>query len=129
MSNKSLHPFTRFAQAVARTAGHPASFGMAIGFLGAWVIFGPVLKVHPAWMDFFGVTTGVFTFLMVFLIQNTQNRDTEALHLKLDELLRVTKGARQDLIDAEDLEEKDLDAIKSQYDQIGEDARHSQIKP
>lgn len=126
MSGKKLHPFTRFAQEVARRAGHPVSFAVAIGFLVGWLVFGPLLDYHPAWLNVFGITTGVFTFLMVFLIQNTQNRDTEALHLKLDELLRVTKGARKDLIDSEDLEEEELDAIKKEYDHIAEEARHQQ---
>lgn len=123
MSKQPVHPFTRFAQEVARRAGHPVAFGAALGFLAAWMIFGPLLDYHPAWLNFFGITTGIFTFLMVFLIQNTQNRDTEALHLKLDELLRATKGARQDLIDSEDLEEEELDAIKEEYDEMAEEAR------
>lgn len=108
---------------VARRAGHPTAFGVALGFLLAWMVFGPLLDYHPVWLDFFGIATGIFTFLMVFLIQNTQNRDTEALHLKLDELLRVTKGARKDLIDSEDMEEEELDAIKAEYDAIAQEAR------
>jgi len=118
MSRQPVHPFTRFAQEVARRAGHPVSFGAALGFLAAWMIFGPLLDYHPVWLDFFGITTGIFTFLMVFLIQNTQNRDTEALHLKLDELLRVTKGANKQLIDSEDLEEEELDEIKAKYERL-----------
>ncbi len=124
MSRKPLHPFTKFAQEVARRAGHPVTFGVALGFLAGWLIFGPLLDYHPVWLDFFGITTGIFTFLMVFLIQNTQNRDTEALHLKLDELLRVTKGTRKELMDAEDMEEEELDAIKEEYDHMADDERN-----
>lgn len=128
MSRKPLHPFTKFAQEVARRAGHPVTFGVALGFLAGWLIFGPLLDYHPAWLDFFGITTGIFTFLMVFLIQNTQNRDTEALHLKLDELLRVTQGARKELMDAEDLEEEELDAIKQEYDEMADRERDGRPK-
>lgn len=115
MSKQPVHPFTKFAQEVARRAGHPVSFGVALGFLTAWMIFGPLLDYHPVWKDLFGIITGIFTFLMVFLIQNTQNRDTEALHLKLDELIRVTKNASNDLINIEDLDEEELDAIKAKF--------------
>ncbi len=129
MTKKHPHFFSRFAEAVARRAGHPMAFGTALGFLAAWMIFGPLLNFHPAWMDFFGVATGIFTFLMVFLIQNTQNRDTEALHLKLDELLRATKNARVDLIGAEDLDEEDLDALKARYEDLAARiARHHRRK-
>jgi len=128
MSRQPVHPFTRFAQEVARRAGHPVAFGAALGFLAAWMIFGPLLDYHPVWLDFFGITTGIFTFLMVFLIQNTQNRDTEALHLKLDELLRVTKGARKELIDSEDLDEDELDEIKAKYDRLIENTHENARK-
>jgi len=122
MTENKNHKFTRFAQEVARRAGHPMTFGVALGFLIAWLILGPLVDYHALWIDFIGVFTGVFTFLMVFLIQNTQNRDTEAIHLKLDELIRVTKGTRKSLIGAEDYEEADLDALKVEYDALAKAA-------
>jgi len=129
MSSKKAHVFNRFAQEVARRAGHPMTFGAAIGFLAAWMIFGPLLNYHPVWLDFLGIATGIFTFLMVFVIQNTQNRDTEALHLKLDELLRVTRGARKELVSSEDLEEEELDSIKTEYDHLAEKYRKRRKRP
>lgn len=123
MPRKPASRFARFAQSVAIHAGRPVAFGFAAGFLIAWLIVGPLMEYHPLWERLFGFVTGVVTFLMVFLIQNTQNRDTEAIHIKLDELLRATKGARIDLLDSEDLDEEDLDKIREFYEDLADKAR------
>ncbi len=122
MPRKPSSRFTRFAQSVAVHAGRPIAFGFAAGFLIAWLVVGPLMEYHPLWQQLFGFVTGVITFLMVFLIQNTQNRDTEAIHLKLDELLRVTKGARRDLLDAEDLDDEELDRLHEEYEELADEA-------
>ncbi len=120
---KNTH-FTRLAQYVARHSGQPIAFGFAAGFLICWIVTGPIFSYHTVWQEILGIVTSIITFLMVFLIQNTQNRDTEALHLKLDELLRVTKGAREDILDSEDMEEEELDAIRAEYERLAEEARN-----
>ncbi|HWL52274.1 MAG TPA: low affinity iron permease family protein [Chthoniobacteraceae bacterium] len=128
MPRKPSSRFTRFAQSVAVHAGRPIAFGFAAGFLIAWLVVGPLMEYHPLWQQLFGFVTGVITFLMVFLIQNTQNRDTEAIHIKLDELLRATKGARIDLSDAEDLDDEELDRLHAYYEELADKARQRRKK-
>ena len=112
--------FTRFAGRVARIAGHSITFGCALGILLLWGVTGPIFHFNDTWQLVINTATTIVTFLMVFLIQNTQNRDSEALHLKLDELLRATKGAHTTLMELEDASQDELDDIKRQFSSIAE---------
>ena len=120
---KSGFSFTRFAKITSKATGRPLAFMLAVGVVLAWVITGPIFNFSDTWQLVINTATTVVTFLMVFLIQNTQNRDTEALQVKLDELLRVTKGAHVALLDLENLSDKELDEIQDSYIKLAEDAR------
>lgn len=116
-------PFHRFAQWTARTAGHPATFGLAALLILVWVVTGPVFDFSDTWQLVVNTATTIVTFLMVFLIQNTQNRDSEAMQLKLDELIRATEGAHNALLDLEELTDRELDRIKTRYVALARTAR------
>lgn len=115
--------FGRFAKLVARLTGRPAAFGLAVAVVLAWIVTGPLFHFSDTWQLVINTGTTIATFLMVFLIQNTQNRDAEAVQVKLDELLRATKGAHNALLDLEELEERELDMIRSRYARLAEEAR------
>jgi low affinity Fe/Cu permease len=115
--------FVRFAKRTSRTVGHPVAFALALCVIVAWVVTGPIFGFSDTWQLVINTGTTIVTFLIVFLIQNTQNRDTEALHLKLDELIRSTKGAHNAVLDLEELSEEELDRIKRHYERLAEDAR------
>ena len=108
------HFFSRFAQWMARQSGRASTFVIALVLLIVWAITGPLFHWSDTWQLIINTGTTIVTFLMVFLIQNTQNRDTEALHLKLDELIRASKGARDFIMDLEDKSEDQLDAVKAE---------------
>lgn len=107
--------FTRFAKRTASIAGRPLTFAAAVGVLIVWGVTGPVFGFSDTWQLIINTGTTIVTFLMVFLLQNTQNRDSEALQIKLDELIRSVKTARNEMMDLEDLDEEELDKIKEQY--------------
>src|SRR5262249_9071129 len=107
--------FLKFARASARWTGRPIAFAFAVLFILAWVITGPIFHFSDTWQLVINTATTIVTFLMVFLIQNTQNRDSEAVQLKLDELLRSTRGAHNALLEIEELSEDELDVIKDCY--------------
>lgn len=115
--------FTRFAKATSKVTGRPAAFSIAVGCLLVWAFSGPLFGFSDTWQLVINTGTTIVTFLMVFLIQNTQNRDSEALHVKLDELIRATRGAHNALLDLEELEEKELDKIRADYEHLAEKAR------
>ena len=115
--------FTRLARDTARLSGRPVTFILAAGVILAWLLTGPLFHYSDTWQLVINTATTIITFLMVFLIQNTQNRDTEALQVKLDELLRAHAGAHNALMDLEELEEKELDAIRAGYVQLAATAR------
>jgi low affinity Fe/Cu permease len=115
--------FTRFAKATSRVAGQPIAFIVAAGTVLAWIVTGPIFRFGDSWQLVINTATTIVTFLMVFLIQNTQNRDSEAVQVKLDELLRVTKGAHIALLDLEELEEHELNHIRAGYEELAEKAR------
>ena len=103
--------------------GRPVAFWLAIGLLVAWGISGPLFGFTDTWQLMINTTTTIITFLMVFLIQATQNRDSEAIQVKLDELIRATEGAHTALLDLEELEEGELDRIHRDYEALAKHAR------
>jgi low affinity Fe/Cu permease len=115
--------FTRFAKHTSRAAGHPASFGAAVAIVVFWAVSGPLFGFSDTWQLVINTGTTIVTFLMVFLIQNTQNRDSEAIQIKLDELIRSMEGAHLALLDLEELDAKDLDRICNDYRKLAERAR------
>ena len=112
--------FSRFAQKLASWTGHPGTFFIAFGLVLAWGISGPVFHFSDPWQLVINTSTTIVTFLMVFLIQNTQNRDTDELHIKIDELLRATKRAHNALLGLDDLDEKQLHELRKRYQHLGE---------
>lgn len=117
------HAFDRFAKAAARFSGRPAAFTLAAGTVAAWVITGPIFGFSDSWQLVINTATTVVTFLMVFLIQNTQSRDTEAMQIKLDELIRVTEAASNALLDLEELDERTLDEYRAGYEALARQSR------
>ena len=115
--------FSRFAKTVAHRAGRPASFGIAAAVVLAWGLSGPLFGFSDTWQLVINTGTTIVTFLMVFLIQNTQNRDSEAMQVKLDELIRATHGAHNSLLNLEELEEEDLEQIRARYEALARGAR------
>jgi len=115
--------FTRFAKGTARAAGKPVAFGAAVALVVGWALLGPVFHFSDTWQLVINTGTTIVTFLMVFLIQNTQNRDSEAIQLKLDELIRALRGAHNAVLDLEELEDTDLDQIRANYGKLAKRAR------
>jgi low affinity Fe/Cu permease len=111
--------FRRFATSAAGIAGSIWAFILAIGVIVVWLITGPVFRFSDTWQLLINTGTTIVTFLMVFLIQNTQNRDTRALHAKLDELIVHMVGADNKLVTAEDLSEEQLNALKLHFEKLG----------
>lgn len=120
--------FTCIAQKIATWAGHPATFICAATAVIVWAACGPLFGYSDTWQLVINTSTTIITFLMVFLIQNTQNRDTHALQMKLDELIRTQKGANIELLDLEELEEHELDKLHRKYEKMAEDARTKRRK-
>jgi low affinity Fe/Cu permease len=120
---RSVSRFSRFAKTMARVSGGSWAFGLAAGVVVAWSVTGPLFAYSDAWQLSINTGTTIVTFLMVFLIQNTQNRDAEAVQVKLDELIRVTQGAHNALLDLEELEEHELAKIRARYQSLAEQAR------
>jgi low affinity Fe/Cu permease len=115
--------FTRFAKATARASGQPATFGLAVLVIVVWAVTGPLFHFSDTWQLVINTGTTVITFLMVFLIQNTQNRDSIAMQIKLDELLRALKGAETAMADLEDLTDAELAAFQAHYAELAAEAR------
>ena len=115
--------FSRFANWTARTAGHPGAFGLAVLVVVAWLATGPIFGYSDTWQLVINTGTTIVTFLMVFLIQNTQNRDSHAMQLKLDEIIRSLEGAHNALLDIEELGDTELDRIRSRYMELARKAR------
>lgn len=112
--------FAKVSQQLALWAGSPRTFLLAIVLIVAWALTGPLFDFNDTWQLIVNTSTTIITFLMVFLIQNTQNRDTDILHLKIDELLRVTKDAQNAMLGLEALDLKQLEALRKQYRSLGE---------
>lgn len=114
--------FTHLASATAKAVGSPVSFAAAIGVVLAWAVTGPIFHFSDTWQLVINTGTTVVTFLMVFLIQHSQNRDSTALQLKLDEIIRSLSGAHNSLIDLEELTDRQLADLQEQYQKLGEEA-------
>jgi len=115
--------FSSFSKAVARGTGHPLAFWTAFAVIVAWLVSGPYFGFSDTWQLVINTGTTIVTFLMVFLIQNTQNRDSEAIHVKLDELIRAMTGAHNALLDLEELEDQELDRVRREYGRLARAAR------
>ena len=122
---KSKSWFTRFSTVAARPTGRPATFMLAVVIVLVWGITGPLFGFSDTWQLVINTGTTIVTFLMVFLIQNTQNRDSEAMHVKMDELIRALEGAHNALLDLEELDDEELDKVRLRYRKIAEKARAS----
>ena len=120
---RKLGWFTRVAKAASRFTGRPLCFALAVGVVLLWAITGPLFKFSNTWQLVINTGTTIVTFLMVFLIQASQNRDTQALQIKLDELIRATEGAHNKLLDLEELEEADLIDFTTRYQALAKSAR------
>jgi low affinity Fe/Cu permease len=128
MTEKKTHLFTRFAKWTSHYTGKPATFISAVAIVVIWAVTGPFFGFSDTWQLVINTSTTIITFLMVFLIQHTQNRDTEALQLKLDEIIRSLKGAHNEVLDLEELEEKELDEIREDYLKLAQKARDEKEK-
>lgn len=114
--------FSRFAQWLSLWAGRPPTFAVACALLVAWAVSGPFFHFNDTWQLVINTSTTIVTFLMVFLIQNTQNRDTDALHIKIDELLRTTHAAHDALMGLDELDAEQLQKLRDTYQRMGESA-------
>ncbi len=127
-SDQSKHHrgiFTRFASHTARIAGHPATFMSALAIIVIWGITGPIFGYSDTWQLVINTGTTIVTFLMVFLIQNSQNRDSAAVHIKLDELIRAVENANEALLDMEELDASELERIRKDFEKRAEKARQA----
>jgi low affinity Fe/Cu permease len=115
--------FNHVAKWTARMSGHPLTFAGAVLLIVLWAVLGPVFDFTDTWQLVINTGTTIVTFLMVFLIQNTQNRDTAAMQIKLDEIIRAAKGAHNALLDLEELDEDELESIRADYEALAEKAR------
>ena len=122
-SNKTRSGFTRFAKWTAYVTGRPIAFILAVLVILLWAVTGPFFRFSDTWQLVINTSTTIMTFLMVFLIQNTQYRDSEAIHIKLDELIRSIKEARKSLMDLEEMEDDELDRLRADYEKLAERAR------
>ena len=110
--------FHKIAIKISKITGSPTAFVLAVVIVVMWGFSGKAFQYSDTWQLVINTGTTIVTFLMVFLIQNTQNRDSRAMHLKLDELLKASKGARNGLVDVEDLEDNELDKLQSEFKQL-----------
>ena len=123
MKKTLKHAFVTFSKATSCLAGHPGTFVAAMAIIIVWAITGPLFGFNDTWQLVINTGTTIITFLMVFLIQSTQNRDTAAMQIKLDELIRISQGAHTALLDLEELGEEDLERLRSQYEDMAQKAR------
>src|SRR5271156_6003986 len=121
--NPSKEPFQQFARACTKAAGNPVAFGLGVVTIIVWVATGPLFGFSDTWQLVINTATTIITFLMVFLIQNSQNRDTIAMQLKLDELVRAIKAAQNTVLNLEELEDEELEVLLKKYRKLGSDER------
>ena len=117
--------YADLAKTVSRFCGRPSTFALAFAVIVVWIITGPIFGFSDTWQLVINTGTTIITFLMVFLIQNTQNRDTQAIQLKLDELIRATRGAHNALLDLEELDERTLEQFRTRYEGLARLAREN----
>ena len=117
--------FTHLAKWASRAAGHPATFAGAVLIILIWALSGPIFGYSDTWQLVINTSTTIITFLMVFLIQNTQNRDGAAVQLKLDELIRTIDGAHNAFLDLEELSEEDLARIRARFEALARESREN----
>ena len=110
--------FRHFSHKVSDATGSPWAFIIAVAIILVWALTGPIFQFSDTWQLVINTSTTIVTFLMVFLIQNTQNRDSKALHLKLDEIIRSTANARNSLIDLEDLSDEEITRVQEEFKQL-----------
>jgi len=123
MGARLLGGFQKFARTVVQKSGHPMTFVGAIGVIVIWGATGPWFHYGSTWLLVIDTVANIITFLMIFLIRNAQNRESEAVQLKLDELIRATKAAHNSLLDIEELSEAELDKIKARFERLARKAR------
>ncbi|KRE16076.1 hypothetical protein ASE66_09915 [Bosea sp. Root483D1] len=115
--------FTRLSQATAHWAGKPQTFFIALAIIVVWAVSGPFFGFNDTWQLVINTSTTIVTFLMVFIIQNSQNRDTAAMQIKLDELINKIEGAREELLDLEELDEDKLEEMRAEFEELARKAR------
>jgi low affinity Fe/Cu permease len=124
--NALTHAFTKFSGTTANAMGTPWAFLVAFAVIVVWGVTGPLFGFSDTWQLVINTGTTIVTFLMVFLIQNTQNRDAKALHIKLDELIRAVEAAHNDIIDVEDADDEELNALQERFRKERERARREE---
>lgn len=127
MKERSNLAFSQFAKWTAHKMGQPIATVSAVIVIVVWAMTGPIFRFSDTWQLIINTGTTIVTFLMVFLIQHTQNRDTEAIHIKLDELIRVMTEARNELLGAEEFDEKELEQLRTQFNRLSNAARRTQM--
>ncbi len=120
--------YARISKSVAHVTGRPGTFVLAVAVIVVWLVTGPLFGFSDTWQLVINTGTTIITFLMVFLIQNTQNRDTTAIQLKLDELIRATNGAHNALLDLEELDEAALEAFRGRFEALARAAREGRLQ-
>jgi len=128
MADRNLW-FVRFAQWVSHITGRPITFAVALGIIVLWGLLGPLFGYSDTWQLVINTATTIITFLMVFVIQNTQNRDTASIHIKVDELIRVTSHARNVLLDLEELDDETLEKLRRDYEHLARKAKSQTRTP
>jgi len=123
MSEKKASIFTRFARTAAKITGKPATFLFAFVAVILWAISGPLFDFSDTWQLVINTSTTIITFLMVFLIQNSQNSDTQAIHIKLDEIILCLDSARNKMLDMEEMDDAELDKVKESFQKEARRAR------
>jgi len=126
--NKTSSFFQRFSTQTARLSGKPITFITAAAVVIIWAVSGPIFGFSDTWQLVINTGTTIITFLMVFLIQNTQNRDTVAIQLKLDEIIMALSHAHNEMIDAEDLDEEELESAHERMRKLAEESREALIR-
>ena len=129
LGGRVLGGFQKFARTVVHSSGQPLAFGLAICVIGVWLLTGPFFHYGNTWLLVIDTVANIITFLMIFLIRNAQNRESEAVQLKLDELIRATKSAHNSLLDIEELSEEELDRIKARFERLARTARTEPVGP